>query len=73
MIFDTDIFIWAQRRNLKAVTLLEGAESRSLSVQTYLELLQCARNQREQNLTRDYLSTFSFVVLPLTENIGRRA
>ena len=42
MIFDTDIFIWVQRGNLKAANVIEREDERLLSVQTYMELLQCA-------------------------------
>ena len=73
MIFDTDIFIWAQRGNEKAAKVMETAEERFLSVQTYMELLQCAKNKTQHKYIKDFLSSFGFTVLPLTENIGHRA
>ncbi len=73
MIFDTDIFIWIQRGNHKAAKLVEEDDNRLLSLQTYLELLQCAENRRQHELTRRFLKDFGFRVLPLTENIGHRA
>lgn len=73
MIFDTDIFIWAQRGNEKAASVMEKAEERFLSVQTYMELLQCAKNKTQHKYVKDFLSSFGFTVLPLTENIGHRA
>ena len=73
MLFDTDIFIWAQRGNLKAAKLLEREPFRSLSVQTYLELLQDARNKTEQHTAKAFLADLHFTVLPLTEAIGHRA
>ncbi len=73
MIFDTDIFIWVQRGNLKAATLIDGAKERFLSVQTYMELLQCAQDKRQQRLVKRFMADFHFNVLPLTENIGHRA
>ncbi|MBW1787421.1 MAG: type II toxin-antitoxin system VapC family toxin [Deltaproteobacteria bacterium] len=73
MIFDTDVFIWAQRGNKKAAKIMEMAEERRLSVQTYMELLQCAKNKTQLKHTRDFLTAFDFLVLPLTENIGHRA
>lgn len=72
MIFDTDIFIWAQRGNEKAAKLFEK-EERYLSIQTHMELLQCAKNKTQHKYIKDFLSTFGFIVLPLTENIGHRA
>lgn len=73
MIFDTDIFIWVQRGNAKAAKLIDDTPERHLSVQSYLELLQCAENKAQQQVTRQFLSEFGFNVLPLTENIGHRA
>lgn len=73
MIFDTDIFIWIQRGNARAARLVESDETRSLSVLTYMELLQCAENRRQQDVTRAFLKDLQFVTLPLTENVGHRA
>jgi len=73
MIFDTDIFIWTQRGNEKAAKLMERVQEKYLSVQTYMELLQCAKNKTQHKYIKDFLSSFGFIVLPLTENIGHRA
>jgi len=73
VIFDTDIFIWVQRGNLKAAKLINNAEQRFLSVQTYMELLQGAKNKTQHKYVKEFIATFNFTVLPLTENIGHRA
>ena len=73
MIFDTDIFIWVQRGNKKAAKLMENTEEKYLSVQTYMELLQGAKNKTQHKYVKDFLNSFGFKVLPLTENIGHRA
>ena len=73
MIFDTDIFIWVQRGNEKAARLMEKAENRFLSVQTYMELLQCVKNKTQHKYVKDFLYGYDFLVLPFTENIGHRA
>ena len=73
MIFDTDIFIWAQRGNIKAARIMEKVEDRFLSIQTYMELMQCANNKTQHKYVKDFISSFGFVVLPFTENIGHRA
>lgn len=73
MIFDTDIFVWVEKGNEKASRLIEQAEERFLSIQTYMELLQCARNKTQHKNVKDFLSSYGFVVLPFTENIGHRA
>lgn len=73
MIFDTDIFIWIQRGNQKAAKLIDRSSERFLSAYSYLELLQSAKNRQQQDYVQDFLSSFGFVSLPLTENVGHRA
>jgi len=73
MIFDTDILIWVQRGNLKAAKLIEGTSDRYLSVQSYMELLQCAHDKSQQRIVKRFLSDLCFKVVPFSENIGHRA
>lgn len=73
MLFDTDVLIWVQKRNSKAIDLVDNATSRYISLQTYMELFQCARNKNEHKIIRDFLQDFNFIVLPFTELIGHRA
>lgn len=73
MIFDTDIFIWIQRGNEKAAKLMERSLDRYLSIQTYMELLQCAGNKTQHKYIKDFIKSYGFGILPLTENIGHRA
>ena len=73
MIFDTDIFIWVQRGSEKAAKFIEQSSQRYLSIQSYMELLQGAKNKKQHDYVKNFLITFSFTVLPLTENIGHRA
>ncbi len=73
MLFDTDIFIWVQRGNAKAARLIDRSTQRFLSVFSYMELLQSARDGEQHRRTHDFLSTFGFVALPLTQNIAHRA
>lgn len=73
VIFDTDVFIWIQRGNTRAARAVEREDERLLSVQTYMELLQCAENRRQHLHTKGFLTDFGFRTLPLTENIGHRA
>ena len=73
MLFDTDIFIWTQRGNRRAAALIERDPVRYLSVQTYMELLQCARDKQQHRLIKQFLADFGFSMLPLAENIGHRA
>jgi predicted nucleic acid-binding protein len=73
MIFDTDIFIWVQRGNVKAAKALEDASARMLSIQTYMELLQGALNKEQHVYIKGFLTEYNFEILSLTENIGHRA
>jgi len=73
MIFDTDILIWVQRGNEKAAKLIEKNDDRFLSIQSYMELLQGAKNKTHHKNVKNFISEFEFSILPLTENIGHRA
>jgi predicted nucleic acid-binding protein len=73
VLFDTDILVWIQRGNRRAAALVEREEERSISVLTYMELLQGAREKRQHEHILDFLSEYSFRILPLSENIGHRA
>ena len=73
MLFDTNILIWIQRGNVKAAQLVDRTDERLISIQSFMELLQAARDKREHAIIKRYLTDLSFSVLPLTENIGHRA
>ncbi len=73
MIFDTDILIWVQRGNEKAAKLIENDKDKYLSIQSYMELLQGAKNKTQHIYVKDFVCEFGFTILPFTENIGHRA
>jgi len=73
MIFDTDVIIWHFRGNEHAAQTIQAERQREISAVTLMELLQGARNKREQKLIGKFLSDLSFAILPLSENIGHRA
>lgn len=73
MIFDTDILIWVQRGNEKAANLIDDADAPKLSVQSYLELLQCANSKIQHKTVKDFLHDYNFEVLPISEIISHRA
>jgi len=73
MMFDTDILIWVQRGNEKAAMLIDSDTDRQLSIFSYMELLQGARDKRQQQYVSSFITDFGFSVLPLTENAGHRA
>jgi len=73
MIFDTDILIWVQHGNEKAAKLIEKETNKYLSIQSYMELLQGAKNKTQHKHVKNFINEFEFSILPLTENIGHRA
>ena len=73
MLFDTDILVWVQRGNLRAARLVERAAQRSISTLSYMELMQRAQNKDQHRHTKDFLASFGFDLVPLSENIGHRA
>ncbi len=73
MLVDTDVLIWALRGNIKAARIVDSIEERHISVVTYMELIQGARNRSELKAIKSFLSDSGFEILPLSENIGHRA
>lgn len=73
MMYDTDVLIWFTRGNEKAARAFEKDADKSISVQTYMELLQGARDRTEQEHLKDFIFSYDFHVLPLSENVGHRA
>jgi len=73
MLFDTDVLIWLQRGYLRAAEIVEADDDKYISILTLMELLQCALNKNQQRQIKSFLTDFSFITLPLTENIGHRA
>ena len=73
MLFDTDILIWVQRGNTRAADLIDSADDRYISIQTFMELLQNALNKQQHRVIKKFITDYNFSVLPLTENIGHRA
>jgi len=73
MLVDTDVIIWALRGNMRATTVIDHADTLALSVVSYMELLQGARDKKDLRLTKAFLTDLGFAIVPLSENIGHRA
>ena len=73
MIFDTDVVIWVFRGHEGAAKLVESTDDRQISIVTYMEFIQGARNRQELKTIKNFLTEHAFQTLPLTENIGHRA
>jgi predicted nucleic acid-binding protein len=73
MLFDTDVLIWCFRGVAKAGKVIEDDPAPSVSIVTYMELIQGARDKKELKAIASFLAEVGIRVLPLTENIGHRA
>lgn len=73
MIFDTDVLIWVLRGNARAAKAVDDQEQRSVSVVSYMELIQGSRNKAETRAIKAFLADMRFTSIPLGEDIGHRA
>ena len=73
MVIDTDVIIWYLRGNTKAFELIENAETFSISVVTYMELVQGMRNKKELNTLRQALHAWNSKILYISEEISAKA
>ena len=73
MLYDTDVLVWFFRGNAKAVSEIQKDRDRKISVVSYMELLQGARNKTELKQIKKFLHDYAFEMVPLTENMGLRA
>ena len=73
MLFDTDVLIWALRGHKKASRLIDDTQRPFVSIISYLELLQGARDRDDIRTIKNFLHDVGFEILPLTENTGHRA
>ncbi|MHC5053356.1 MAG: PIN domain-containing protein [Planctomycetota bacterium] len=73
MVFDTDVLIWMQRGDPRAIRAIDSADSAKLSAATFMELVEGVRDRAELRTVRQTMAQFDLTVLPLSEDIGRRA
>ena len=73
MLIDTDVIIWALRRNDKAVRKIDSTEVLQISAVTYMELLKEVRDKQELRNLKQTLQMLSIEVIPISENISHRA
>jgi len=52
---------------------MEKSEDKYLSIQSYMELFQGAENKAQHEYVKNFITSYGFIVLPFTENIGHRA
>lgn len=73
MILDTDVLIWYMRGNKKAFNLIENHENFSVSVVTYIELVQGMRNKNELTELRKAFRGWKTEILYINEEISAKA
>jgi len=73
MLIDTDVLIWYMRGNRKAFKAVEALGEFSMSVVTYIELVQGLRNKAELNTLKNFLQAKSTAILHVTDSISATA
>ena len=73
MLVDTDVLIWYMRGNEKACQLIEDLRDFSISVVTYMELVQGLRNKKELHALRKALKGWNTRMLYISEEISAKA
>jgi len=73
VIIDTDVLIWYMRGNERAYQLIEKLTGFSISVITYMELVQGMRNKNELNSLRKALHIWNTKILYISEEISAKA
>lgn len=73
MLVDTDVFIWYLRGNEKAYSAVEKLRDFSISVVTYIELVQGMRDKNELSSFRKSLRRWEARVLYISEEISAKA
>ena len=73
MIIDTDILIWYLRGNLKAKTAVEQNIPFSISVVTYIELVQGMKNKAEFIRVQKQIKKWETEIIQIDKDISSRA
>lgn len=73
VLVDTDVLIWYMRGNENAYHAIEDLETFSISVVTYMELVQGMRNKKELKNLRVALRNWNAKVVYISEEISAKA
>ena len=73
MLIDTDVLVWYMRGNEKAKHLIGKTKGFSISVVTYIELVQGLRNKEELNILRNSFKNWSDTIIYINEEISTKA
>ena len=73
MLIDTDVLVWYMRGNEKAKHLIRNTNGFSVSVITYIELVQGLRNKEELSILRNSFKSWSATIIYINEEISIKA
>jgi len=73
MLVDTDVLVWYMRGNEKAKRVITKLKNFSISVVTYIELVQGLRNKEELNVLRNSLKGWGTETIYINEEISTKA
>ena len=73
MLVDTDVLVWYMRGNVKTKRAIQNLKSFSISVVTYIELVQGLRNKEELNVLRNSLKRWNADIIYINEEISTKA
>ena len=73
MIVDTDVLIWYSRGHQSAINLVHSLDRFSISVVTYIEIIQGVRNKKELNIFKKALGILKVQVVQIDEQISTKA
>lgn len=73
MIVDTDVLIWYSTGNQNTINLIHSFDKFSISVVTYIEIIQGVRNKKELNAFKKALGVLNAQVIQIDEQISTKA
>lgn len=73
MILDSDVLIWELRGNTKAQKIIHANIPFSISVVTYIEVVQGMRNKAELNRFIRQLANWNVAIIQINKDISTRA
>jgi predicted nucleic acid-binding protein len=73
VIFDTNIFIYADRGVLSAKELIMGTTDRAISAVTYMEYVPFCRNKQELLIFEKMLKALQFTIYEINQAISYQA
>ena len=73
MLIDTDVLVWYMRGNERAKRVIKNSDGFSISVVTYMELVQGLRNKEELNVFRNSFKKRNAGIIYINEEISIKA